>query len=50
MPESQTPRTPGRRVGVYERLQRAGGSQGKAIGIAILFLIILVVIIMALTS
>lgn len=50
MPESQTPRTPRRRVGVYERLERAGGSPGKAIGIAILFLIILVVIIMALTS
>jgi hypothetical protein len=49
MPESQTPHTPQRRVGVYERLGRAGGSPGKTIGIAVVLLIVLIVIIMALT-
>jgi hypothetical protein len=48
MPESQTPRTPHRRVGVYERLGRAGGSPAKTIGIAVVLLIILIAIIMAL--
>jgi hypothetical protein len=49
MPESQTPHTPQRRVGVYERLGGAGGSPGKTIGIAVALLVILIVIIMALT-
>jgi hypothetical protein len=49
MPESQTPRTPQRRVGVYERLGRVGGSPAKTIGIAVVLLIIVIAIIMALT-
>jgi hypothetical protein len=49
MPEAQTPRMPQRRVGVYERLGRAGGSPAKTIGIAVVVLIILIAIIMALT-
>jgi hypothetical protein len=49
MPESQTPRTPPRRVGVYERLGRAGGSPAKTIGIAVVLLMILIALIMALT-
>jgi hypothetical protein len=46
MPESPTPQ---RRVGVYERLGRAGGSPAKTIGIVVVALIILIVIIIALT-
>ena len=38
MPESPTSGTPQRRVGVYERLGRAGGSPGKMIGIAVVLL------------
>jgi hypothetical protein len=49
MPESETPRTPQRRVGVYERLGRAGGFPAKTIGIAVMLLIILVAIILVLT-
>jgi hypothetical protein len=49
MPESHTPRTPQRRVGVYERIGRAGGSPAKTIGIAVVLLIILIAIIMVLT-
>ena len=49
MPESQTPRTPQRRVGVYERLGRVGGSPAKTIGIVVIALIILIAIFMALT-
>jgi len=49
MPESHTPPTPPRRVGVYERLGRAAGFPAKTIGIAVVILIILIVIIMALT-
>jgi hypothetical protein len=49
MPVPQTPRTSQRRVGVYERLGRAGGSPAKTIGIVVVLLIILIVIIMALT-
>jgi hypothetical protein len=49
MPESHTPRTPQRRVGVYERLGRAGGSPAKTIGIVVIMLIILFAVIMALT-
>jgi hypothetical protein len=49
MPESQTPRTSQRRVKVYERLGRAGGSPAKTIGIAVVILIIVLAIIMALT-
>jgi hypothetical protein len=48
MPESQAPRTPQRRVGVYERLGGAGGSPAKTIGIAVVLLIILIAIIMVL--
>jgi hypothetical protein len=48
MPESPTPHTPPRRVGVYERLGRAGSSPAKTIGLAIVGLIILIAIIMAL--
>jgi hypothetical protein len=48
MPEPHTGRTPPRRVGVYERLGRAGGSLAKTIGIAIVALIILIAIIIAL--
>jgi hypothetical protein len=48
MPEPHTPQTPRRRVGVYERLGRVGGSPAKTIGIAIVVLIILIAIIMAL--
>jgi hypothetical protein len=48
MPESKAPRTPHRRVGVYERLGRAGGSPAKTIGIAMVLLIILIVMITAL--
>jgi hypothetical protein len=48
MPEpSHTPR---RRVGVYERLRGpAGGSPARMLGIAVVFLIILIVIILVLT-
>jgi hypothetical protein len=49
MPESHTPRTPQRRVRVYERLTGAGGSPAKTIGIVVVLLIILIAIIMALT-
>jgi hypothetical protein len=49
MPESQTRHTPQRRVGVYERLGRAGGSPTKMIGIGVVLLIILIALIMALT-
>ena len=49
MPESQTPRTPRRRVGVYERLGRARGSPARTTGIAVVLLIILIAIIMVLT-
>jgi hypothetical protein len=49
MPESHTPDTPQRRVGVYERLGRAGGSPAKTIGIVVVVLIILIAVIMALT-
>jgi hypothetical protein len=49
MREPQAPHTPQRRVGVYERLGRAGASPGKTIGIAVAILIILIVLIMALT-
>ena len=49
MPDSQTPRTPQRRVGVYERLGQVGGSPAKTIGIAVVLLIIVIAIIMALT-
>jgi hypothetical protein len=34
MPESHSPRTPQRRVGVYERMGQAGRSPAKTIGIA----------------
>jgi hypothetical protein len=43
-----TGRSPERRVGVYERLGRAGDSPAKTIGIAVVALIILVAIIIAL--
>jgi hypothetical protein len=49
MPESETRRTPQGRVGVYERLGRAGGSPAKMIAIAVVLLIILIAIIMVLT-
>ena len=49
MREPQAPHTPQRRVGVYERLGRAGASPGKTIGVAVAILIILIVLIMALT-
>ena len=49
MPEPRTPQPPRRRVGVYERLGRAGGSPAKTIGLAIVVLIVLIAIIMALT-
>jgi hypothetical protein len=49
MPDSRTPQTPQRRVGVYERLGQVGGSPAKTIGIAVVLLIILIAIIMALT-
>ena len=45
MPASQPPGTPQRRVGVYERLGRVGGSPVKTIGIAVVFLIIVIAII-----
>jgi hypothetical protein len=48
MPESQTPRTPQRRVEVYERLRRVGGSPVRTIGLIAVPLIILIAIIMAL--
>jgi hypothetical protein len=57
VPESQPHTTPQRRVGVYERLGRAGerlertgGSPATTIGIAVVLLIIVIAIIMALTS
>jgi hypothetical protein len=49
MPESHMPHTPQRRVGVYERLGRAGGSPAQTIGIVVVVLIILIAVIMALT-
>jgi hypothetical protein len=49
MPETRTPQTPQRRVGVYERLGLAGGSPAKTISIAVVLLIILIAIVMALT-
>jgi hypothetical protein len=49
MPESHTPHTSQRRVDVYERLGRAGGSPAKTIGIVVVVLIILIAVIMALT-
>jgi hypothetical protein len=49
MPESPTPHTPPRRVGVYERLGRARGSPARTLGIVIVLLIILIAIIWALT-
>ena len=45
MPASQPPGTPQRRVGVYERLGRVGGSPAKTIGIAVVLLMIVIVII-----
>jgi hypothetical protein len=45
MPASQTPGTPQRRVGVYERLGRVGGSPAKSIGIALVLLVIVILII-----
>jgi hypothetical protein len=57
MPESETPPTPRRRVGVYDRLGRASerpertsGSPAMTIGIAVVLLITVIAIIMALTS
>jgi hypothetical protein len=47
MPVSQTPGTPQRRVGVYERLGHIGGSPVKTLGIAAVLLIIVIAIIMA---
>ena len=47
MRESQPPRTPQRRVGVYERLGQVEGSPAKTIGIAVVLLIIVIAIIMA---
>jgi hypothetical protein len=49
MPESQAPRTPHRRVGIYERLGRARGSPAKAIGIAVGLLIIILIAIIIMT-
>jgi hypothetical protein len=49
MPESHRPHTPQRRVGVYERLGRAGTTPAKTIGIAVVILIILIAIITTLT-
>jgi hypothetical protein len=49
MTESHTSHTPQRRVRVYERLSRAGGSPAKTIGIVVVLLIILIGVIMALT-
>jgi hypothetical protein len=49
MPASQTPDTPPRRVGVYERLGQVGGSPAKTIGIAVVLLIIVIAVVMALT-
>jgi hypothetical protein len=49
MPEPHTPHTPPRRVGVYERLGRSGGSPAKVIGIGVVLLIIVIAIIIALT-
>jgi flagellar biogenesis protein FliO len=48
MPEPHPDQTPPRRVGVYERLGRTGGSPGKTIGIAVVALIFLIAIIIAL--
>jgi hypothetical protein len=48
MPASPPPGTPQRRVGVYERLGRVGGSPAKTIGIAVVLLIIVIALIMAL--
>ena len=48
MSESQTPAAPLRRVGVYERLEQVGDSPAKAIGIAVVLLIIAIAMIMAL--
>jgi hypothetical protein len=48
MPESHPPHSPQRRVGVYERLGRAGGSPAKTIAIAVVILIILIAILIAL--
>lgn len=45
MREPQSPHASPRRLGVYERLGGAGGSPAKLIGIAILFLIILIAVI-----
>jgi hypothetical protein len=45
MPASQPPGTPQRRVGVYERLGRVGGSPAKTIGIAVVLLMIVIAII-----
>jgi hypothetical protein len=41
MPEPHPGQTPRRRVGVYERLGRAGVSRAKTIGIAVVAFIIL---------
>jgi hypothetical protein len=45
MPASQTPGTPQRRVGVYERLGRVSSSPAKTIGIAVVLLVIVIAII-----
>jgi hypothetical protein len=45
MAASQTPGTPQRRVGVYERLGRVGGSPAKTIGIAVALLLVVILII-----
>ena len=49
MTDSPTSHTPKRRVRVYERLSRAGGSPAKTIGIVVVLLLILIGVIMALT-
>jgi hypothetical protein len=48
MRETQAPGRPQRRVGVYERLGRAGAFPAKTIGIAVMILIILIGLIIAL--
>ena len=50
MPEPSSSRSPRRRVGVYERLRGpADGSPARMLGIAVVFLIILIVLIVVLT-
>jgi hypothetical protein len=48
MREPQSPGTPQRRVGVYERLGRADASPAKTIEIAVTILIILIGLMIAL--